>query len=371
MQKNIFLLLLILSFFSCKKREINTITNLFSSSEILFHKNLDIQDDLDMILTPSALIFENNSLITHNNRSNLIFSLIDLETNKVRKSWGRKGQGPGEIIGILDFYKNYNNTGINAWDAMMQRLNFYSFENILINDIILPEDLFKDTKGIKGQSFREQFFPNVLQINESVFLAFGSNEKKRFTLIDIKNGEKIGVVDYPKQDVTDIPLIFKNQAYNGLIRYNKQQNRVAYISFESEMFEIFSLDNSDLILKYGNYTTIPKYTFQDKGMGPNISLEKFSNGYGCYIALSVTDDKIFILYQQYDKEYLDEKSEKYIEKFFSRSANKILVFDWDGKPLKLYELDCVVEGIEFDKNKNRLYAIKSEFDPEIIYFDLP
>ena len=367
MKKNfIFLLIFCLSIISCKKGNIQAITDLFIRSEVLVHKNLNIKDDLDILLSPGRMSTYNNFLIAHDSRSSLMFSLIDLETNIINKSWGMKGQGSGEIVAILDFYKNYNDTGINAWDPMLQRLNFYSFEDILKNTIITPLDLFKDTKGVTGQSFREQFYPNILQINESFFLALGNMDGKRFTLIDIISSNKTGIGEFPQQDDNDIIPILKNQAYNGCIRYNKRQNKVAYISYNSEMFEIFDVNDSNLNLKYGNYTTIPKFTFQSGGQSPGISIEKFSNGNGCNVALSVSDDKIFILYQQFEKEIDDSD----IGKYTSRDANKVLVFTWDGKPIKMYELDCMVEEIEYNENRNQLFAVKSEPEPEIVCFDL-
>ena len=38
--------------------------------------------------------------------------------------------------------------------------------------------------------------------------------------------------------------------------------------------------------------------------------------------------------------------------------------------LKMYTLDCVVSSIEYDAQSNRLYAVKSKPDPEIVYFEL-
>jgi hypothetical protein len=361
------LFLLLLCACKGKDKEIVSIVDYFDGGKSLMHQNLNIRDDSDLLLSPVALELEDKLMIALDVRTSQMFSLIDLETNTIKKSWGRKGAGPGEFVGVLDFYKNYKNTGINAWDPMNQRLNFCSFEQISNKDTVIFIDLFEGMKEIKTQNIFEEFHSNVLQLGETKFLAFGNKDgAKRFTLIDIKNNQKTGTGEFPKQDNhQDVIPVFKDQAYNGCMRYNKKQNKVVYVSYESEMFEIFNVEDSGLILKYGNYTTIPKYTFKDKGQGPNISVEKFSNGKGCHVAMSITEEKIFILHQQYE----EGASDKDIEKLTSRDADKILVFDWDGKPLQMYKLDCMVEEIEYDKQKNRLYAIKSP-ENEIVYFDL-
>ncbi|GHT71287.1 hypothetical protein FACS189455_2730 [Bacteroidia bacterium] len=369
LKKNILLILILLiSLSSCKRKEIITITDLFDQQEELSYKTLDIRDDSDLLLSPVALELEGKLMIALDVRSPQMFSLIDLITNTIKRSWGRKGTGPGEFVGVLDFYKNYKNTGINAWDPMNQRLNFCSFEQISNKDTVIFIDLFEGMKEIKTRNIFEEFYSNVLQLDETEFLAFGNKDgAKRFTMIDIKNNQKTGTGEFPKQDDhQDVMPIFRDQAYNGCIRYNKKQNKVVYVSYNSEMFEIFNVEDSGLILKYGNYTTIPEYALKDNGQGPNILVEKFSNGKGCYVAMSVTEEKIFILYQRYE----EGASDKDIEKLTSRDADEILVFDWDGKPLQMYKLDCMVEEIEYDKNKNRFYAIRSKPDPEIVYFDL-
>ncbi len=368
MKKTVFLFSLLICISGCTKREIKTITDLFDQQEQLSHKSLDISDESDILLSPGALLVDGKQMIVHTTRSPKLFALVDLNSNTVTKTWGNIGNGPGEFLGILDFYKNYTGTGINAWDPMSQRLNYYPFEKIVSNDTtLLPVDLFAE-RGVVTKSYFEEFYVNIIQLSETKFLGQGNNEDKRFTLIDITNNKKIKTGDFPQMQVEEeIPHLFKIQAYNGLMRYNSKQNKIAYLSFESEMFEIFHVSDTGLSLTYGNYTTIPKYSMVNDGeSNTHLKVENFTNGVGRGVAFTNSDEKIWILYQEYEKgaTYTDS------EESFPNDANKILVFDWNGKPLKMYNLDCMVQNIVYDAQTNRIYAIKSNPDPEIIFFEL-
>ena len=363
MKKNLLLLILVLSVFGCKDQK--TITDLFDSQKELSHKPLNVQEKSGGLLSPEDIEIKDNLMITLNGRSEKYFSLIDNETNVLVKSWGSRGEGPGEIASLFDFYKNYNSTGINAWDPMQRKLNFYSFENIVENDTLLPVDLFSDFESIRQTNLTEDFYTNMLQLSETLFMGQGNNVGKRFTLIDIKNQTRVSVGDYPAADkVKGLRSIFRSQAYNGLIRYNQKQNRVVYMSIESEMLEIFQVKGNYLNLIYGNYTTIPKYTVST-GM-INAVVEGYTNGKGRFVSVAVSDEKIYTLYKQYTK----EDSDPNIAPLISNDASYILVFDWDGKPLQKYKLDCFVGGIKYDEKSNRFYAVKTKPDPELIYFEL-
>ena len=371
MKKNVLLLILLLSIFSCKDREIRTITDLFDTQEQLSYKMLDIEDNSDALLSPAVLLVEGKQIIIHTTRSPQLFASVDLESNMLNKTWGNTGNGPGEFLSVSGFYKNYSGAGVNAWDPMLQRLNFYSFEKIFSNDTtLLPVDLLEGLNETQ-KSYQEEFYVNVIQLSETKFLGLGNSEDKRFTLVDLTSKTRITTGDFPPQKAEeDLPHLFKIQAYQGAMLYNQKQNKVAYLSSESEMFEIFRVNDSGLELVYGNYTTIPKYAMGSSTEGEEsnffLKIERFTNGQGKGIALASSDEKIWVLYQEYEKGATDDD----LDKFMSNDANKIMVFDWDGKPLKMYTLDCVVEDIEYDAQSNRLYAIKSKPDPEVVYFEL-
>ncbi len=50
-------------------------------------------------------------------------------------------------------------------------------------------------------------------------------------------------------------------------------------------------------------------------------------------------------------------------------ANKIIVFDWDGNPIKILNLDTEVSNITIDENDRVIYAYSNEME-QLIKFKL-
>jgi hypothetical protein len=82
---------------------------------------------------------------------------------------------------------------------------------------------------------------------------------------------------------------------------------------------------------------------------------------GHFIGLSISDKYIYALYS------LKDKDASVQDKF---RGNTIFVFDWEGKPIKKFVMDCDVKAIEVSDDEKRIYAIFDNPDPEIIYFEL-
>ncbi|GHT13607.1 hypothetical protein FACS189426_18740 [Bacteroidia bacterium] len=363
-KKIISLFLFVLLFlFACngKNKEINAIVDYFDKEQSLAHKALDIHDDLNVLIEPQEIVIHNNLMVVAHVRDDKLFSLVNLNEKKVIKSWGDRGQGPYDFVGFLDMYENYDNSGINIWDPSLKRLNFFSFDRISNQENPLPQNLFHD---LNNPNMLTMLYPNILQLDKSRYLALGNSEDKRFTLLNIESDVMIKTGDFPSSDHNkDLHPIIRNQPYNGKIRFNKRQQKIAYISYESEMFEIFQVADSGLTLVYGNYTTIPKYELSTKKGGT--VTERIGNGNGRCIALTTSDEKIFILYQDYPK----NADKKDIDLALSQEANIILEFDWNGKPIRQYHLDCMVNLVFYDKDGNKLYASQSP-ENKIVYFDI-
>jgi hypothetical protein len=114
-----------------------------------------------------------------------------------------------------------------------------------------------------------------------------------------------------------------------------------------------------LVLEKGYYTSLPSYSLKESDNGvKNLQIQIES---GHTIALSSSDKFIYVLYAN------TAKDASFEDKF---KSNLILVFDWNGNPVKKYILDCKVKTIEVSDNEKRIFAVCDNPDPEIICFDL-
>ena len=360
--KKIFILTSLFIFLACINKKNVSIVELFETSQLINHQVFDIHG-VEELLNPVSISTFTNNLIIRNSKTPQLFTIIDIESKRIIKHCGNSGQGPGEFLGVMDFYNNYLETGINIWDARLLRLSFYPYSDLMRDSIISCQNI------VIGINDNEKFFdttPTVMQIDSSLFFTLGGHTNKLFTLLDTKNNIRKEIGDYPPEDLnTQIHFMLKRLAYNGKIRYNKSLKKLVYISLASEMFEIYDINDSNCELVMGNYSTTPKYgeDIQANG-GRSVKFDLLNNGNGENMELTISDENIYILYQTYNKEKIEK------ERRLQGTGDLVLVFDWNGNPIKSYTLDCFVKTIHYDKVRNRLFAIHDNPDPEIIYFEL-
>jgi hypothetical protein len=146
-------------------------------------------------------------------------------------------------------------------------------------------------------------------------------------------------------------------AYLGHLQYNYSNNKMVYASWDCEMFEIYQLNKFNLSLEKGYYTSLPAYTPKETAGGARYLLPHENNH---TLSLTSSDKLIYQLLCNKGKDV------KLLE---SIKSNLILVFDWDGKPIKKFILDCEVKAIEISPDEKRIYAIRDNPDPEVIYLD--
>jgi len=366
--RKIFVILLLSVFWACNKKNVSIIDS-FNINQRLTHKVFDLQNASKELRDPHSIAISGNTITVWNPRASDLFTTVDIATKRVIKHWGTRGQGPNEFFGPVDMYNNYSETGLNIWNVSTGKLWFFSHNNLESDSTYfqtIPTDLDKP----ESQSYN--FAPSVIQIDTSIFfVAAGGRSNRRLALLDIKNNEVKEVGDFPPEDInTQMSVGVRNLAYDGRIRYNSSLKKLVFMVYNCEMFEIYNVINgTNVELAMGNYTTVPKYSESNvSSRGINVAIvETVGNGKGRNLSLTVSDENIFILYQDYKKAGMVKETD------FNYTADMVLVFDWNGKPVKIYELDCLVSDIEYDKIRNRLWALhynKVTLDPEIIYFEL-
>ena len=360
--RKIFIILLLSFLCACNKKNASIIDS-FKITQPITHKVFDLQNGSKDLLDPNSIAVSGNNITVWNLRAQSLFTTINIETKRVIKHWGTKGQGPNEFLGLIDMYNNYSESGLNIWDGFLGKLYFFP-HNILESDSISFQTIPIGITNLSDE-IRNYYSYSVMQIDSSLFFIQGGNNNKRFTLIDRKSNEIKEIGDYPPEDInTQLPVVMRNIAYNGRIRYNSSLKKLVYMAFDSEMFEIYDVNGANVKLAMGNYTTVPKYT---RNGSSTVLVESVANGKGRNRMVTVSAENIFILYQDYKKAGMLKQTD------YSLVSNMVLVYDWNGKPVKIYELDCFVSDFDYDKTRNRLWAThynEDTFDPEIIYFEL-
>ena len=126
------------------------------------------------------------------------------------------------------------------------------------------------------------------------------------------------------------------------------------------------------ITGFSNSVTAPAIEFKKEGLRviclsykiftPE-DVARFNNE--CRNAKTASDDYIFALYNQNTFKDIAKLKD---DIFFSR---QILIYNWDGLPIKILNLNEKVKAISFDKTNNCLYGIAcDEHGPKILYKNL-
>ncbi|MDR2909949.1 MAG: TolB-like 6-bladed beta-propeller domain-containing protein [Bacteroidales bacterium] len=358
--RKIFATFLLLVLFSCSNNKNISIVDSFKTTQSLTHKVFEVQNGANELLNPYSMAVSGNTLTTWSTNMPNVFTTIDIATGKIIKHWGTRGQGPDEFQGRIDM-NNHAEKGLNVWDVNKRKFYFFSNSNLESDSTFFQNVPLNMAEGMLDR------YNSVIQLDTFVFFASGGNNEKLFTLIDTKNNTVKDVGDFPPEDtneIKDLPPFFRKMAYNGRLKYNSTLRKLVYVSIASEMFEIYNFDGSGVELSAGNYSTIPKYKKVVREGGYSSVATELINGKGINIGVTASDDNIFMLYQDFERSGMKEETD-------NKLADMVLVFDWDGNPVKIYELDSFVKtAITYDKGRNRLWAIRDNPDPEIIYFEL-
>ena len=367
MKKLFAIMLLLPVLLACNNKNYDSIVEYFKTNQQLTHKVFDLQDAAEELLDPHSIVVSGNTMTTWNLRSPYLFTTIDIASKRVIKHWGTRGQGPNEFYGsTVDMYVNYLESGLNIWDCLYGKLWFFPNSNLESDSTYFQQipTGFTNTKTSTPMTYSD-FAISSIQIDTSIFVILGGGNDKLFTLFNLKSNEEKEFGDFPPEDMnTQIPAGVRKRAYWGKVRYNSSLKKLVHMVVTSEMFTIYNIKGTNVELVMGNYTTIPKYREVQMSLGPSIIMEYVGNGNGRNQSLTVSDKNIFILYQEYKRVGMEKPTDSNL------TADLVLVFDWDGNPVKLYTLDCFVTDINYDKGTNRLYAIHNNPYPEIIYFEL-
>ena len=214
--RKIFTALPLLVLCSCNNNKEVSIVDSFKTTELLRHKVFDVQNGSEDLLNPFSIAVSGNTITACNPQAPYVFTTIDITTKRVIKHWGTIGQGPNEFFGPIDLYNNYSESGLNVLAGLLGKLSFFSHSN-LESDSAYFQTILTDLKWGEDGYYETH---SAMQIDSSMFFVTGG-KNKRFSVIDLKNNEIKEARDFPSENMnTQPPVVVRNKAYNGRIRYN-------------------------------------------------------------------------------------------------------------------------------------------------------
>lgn len=350
-----FTLILIFIAYSCKFKNAEQIKQ---TPDKLFSKKITIEGafifkDTGLSLgDPTAILTYDSLIILMNPRDKYLLHIIDINSGIILAKYGVRGNGPGEFLTPFGIAK-LNDHQIGVFDVNKKK--YYKLE---IDSILNSVNYI--TKNIIDLSGTKQYNTYILPIKKDLSIGIGIFNGGKYALYK-KNKLITKKFNHPLDEFPNEADKMKAMAYQGMLTQNYSTiPRFAFTAYYSGILEICELvSENDMKKIIDIHSYYPKYRPDrgSTGMGAAMSRDNIVG----YVNAFGTKNFIYALYS--GRTYNEYGASAF-------DGNIILVFDWDGMPIVMIELDHDLEAFCIDNNENHLYGITQVPEAKIIRYNL-
>lgn len=297
-------------------------------------KGIEYDNEL-IIPNPLSIEFFDNSLYIFQPQGEDAVLIVDINDGRLKGTWGKRGNGPGEFTYPLFWGRNINEKNIYLYDLHHYTLRTYDTTN-------KDNWVLKEEKKLK-QDFAVLRYATVLN-NSNIVASCTYNLEYPLLLMNNKLDSITSFGDIPDKDHKSIDL----RSYWGHL--SSYKNTFVYAMAELGYIACYTLTPTNEIIKqWEHYIEKPIYH------GNQLDKTKLLHG---FLDVKMTTNYIFCTYsgKKLDKNNLDI------------SPETILVFDHKGKLLKNFHLDRKIGGITISNDEKTIYAVSLEPEVNIIRY---
>lgn len=287
------------------------------------------------------------------------FTILDLNEEKKVGEFGKFGDGPCDLsfptgLHLMQLIgKGDPIVGVNNRDK-------FTYQEFNLSAVIAGNN--RSDTCINTTSTFNPNYHKLIKVQDSLFVGTGSFEK-RFAVSRTGETEPMEIYgEYPfSQDLAAFNHHILSIAYQGDILMRPSGGKFVSTSRSSFNFDIVRIGNNGS-LELENATRFWPPSFGGNS-GSFISTGYFhssmesDNKYGC-LSTSVSDNFIYILYSG--------KTMKENAMY----SNTVLVYDWDGNPIKVLELDQQLNLISVSQNDDYLIGSVDDGEANLYKFNL-
>jgi hypothetical protein len=333
MNKHYYLLFLltILIIPSCNKK-----ISLYEGAQVVSSKDFGEKIKLlgeelgfDCIWEPHRIKLLDSLFLVINAKTDYHIQILNPKTLSEVGQFISYGKGANEMI-HPELVKSFNS---NIWIFDQPSQNLYEF---------LSDSFFSDLPPNPIRTIKlQEKSDNVAVLSENQIISLTTlTGKRRFNSFDIngKYQEIKGV--YPVKGDSEANLIM---SYTGDYTTNFK-NRILMTYYYTDLIEIYDFEGNLIKRIHGPNLFYP--AFKEASDGEYRGIRSSEDSKFAYISPICVNNEVFILYS--GKKYRDPDSEL---------CNMIMVFDWEGNPLRQYELDKNVFTITVDAENKIIYGL--------------
>jgi len=297
------------------------------------------------ILNPVQLIqIDDSVFVIRDSKNENIVNIINLSSKKVI-SGVNIGQGPGEVLDASRL--QYRNNKILAWDGMPKKM----YEVVVLSDVALAiKEFYKvDT---------DMLISSQLNHLDSTFIAVAWFQD--YWLVEMnKDGKILSTIDFPMWEGTkNIPKTALANIYQSLMANSPDNKRIAVAALSQGLISFLNRTDSGIKeykqLKYH----APIFTVNEGGRAVTSrdNLEGFR-------AIDCDDTHVYVMYS--GKTFNSNPTASQ-----SGLCDHLLVYDWNGNPVKRYILGIPIRSIKYNKETNSIYGLAENPEGVLVEYQL-
>lgn len=341
--KYLLVIILLLSFSSCRDTKDKTFLNLFEKNEdidlLVFNSTV-----MDSLMSPDIFIAAGDYLIFSEPKLPYLLSSYNINTHAFKR-FLRKGQGGDEAVNIQTLGRMNKDNSFYAHDVMSQSIFLFSIKDSLNT---MKKDSLPPSYSICSLAYDD---------NLAFYMVVG--DSTRFAIR--QNDILASFGEMPKVDGI-LPQVL-SQSLQGPSLISFENKKLVWFSVYGDVMEIYNYsDPANISLVKSSVVKLPVYSKSAERNSGVLALNtKLS-------VSSVTSDEKYI-YALYNENLLKDAAKKGDDIF---CCKKILVFDWEGNPVKILNVDKQLRSITYRKEDRKLYCLglNENLDPTIYYFSI-
>ncbi|MCH7407856.1 TolB-like 6-bladed beta-propeller domain-containing protein [Belliella sp. DSM 111904] len=294
------------------------------------------------------LIVIESSKIPEENR---FMHLYDPATLEHISEKGVMGFGPNEIPYVSNIDTGFEENFFWAYSSVDKKISKFSYEDkspYAVSQYKQPESFFKMIR--------------MLHASDSTYLGRSVDEPNRLVEYHA-NGERIA--GYGNWEPVDSSEPLDNYLFGSL-------NSGWFIGDESKRYYVFACNHRDRLEIFDYHTkkyvvidgpdlAIPPYELVGSENNLQLMYDINTNPYR-YRDVSITKNYVYALYGGFsEKDYRNTGD----------LAKTIFVFDFNGKPITILNLDCSLYAISVDETVGKIFGITTDADPNVVEFEIP
>lgn len=329
-----------------KNNELDDPARIFNNKFELTSDKFEV--DGDYITGPKQLIIVDSLLIVNDHfdeeEVTYFYAIFNKDDGELYQIFGREGRGPDEFLDNSYMFRapnGSNNIIIN--NRRLFSLSEISLERVLSNSSKITVDHVDELNTS---------YSLVSKIDDNLLFGTGMFTDGRFALADT-SGELINTfLNYPFEDeFDDISKRDLGMAYQSSFSFHPTKPLVAVANFTAGNLDILRVENDSIEEISQIHSYPPK--FENQSSETQISVMFNSDNKMGYWDVDVTEEYIYALYS--GRERADPNQS---------TGNKLLVFDWEGNPIKQLNLDVNVSRFAVSQNNETLYAVANDDNNE-------